>query len=377
MMKVLLTSLCLALVCQVSLAADAKKKPVKKAATKTTAPAKAPKAADANSTSATATPDVSAASTPAAATTTAPTAPAAASTSTEFQQGWQNFHFAYTGVFEGGYINHLDGQNGPGSTLVLTHYPSFKYKFHPNYSVSVSQGWYQHLGADSHNNPEVDDNPEQKPSETFEPATDPYVTVSAGSLWTAGNFKLPTFLRYYVPVFLGTRTNGTRKDVAYGKFRFQTTPTYNAFDNLLELSCPSRMEYFIPGIARDYASRTGTSYYSAGTEAPAGTKRVDYRFLFLPTIAVNVTDKFQPYVQWISGYIHHHAVGGYTSIDDSKAAAEGRGHGMEVGFNYTITDKLSINPYLDFGAANAVNQDYISYNIKQAAYAIGVDYSFF
>lgn len=325
--------------------------------------------------------------------TPAATAPAAQATDStpasnaEFSQGAKNIKASLLEIFEGGRLDALDGVkkdtvNGvasdAGSALQLRHEPTIGYKFHPNYTVSLGEDFVTPIGS----NPNTfDDNPSSKPKQKFTAYTDPYLTVSAGNLMPkTSRVALPSYIRYYIPAFLGPRSRGTQNDVAHGAIRLQTVPTMTVAHELIELSMLTRFVYRLAGISQDYATRTSTSYYKAGKEANPNTPRRNWKYMLAPQIAVNVTPKFQPYFYWTTNYIEHNTEGKFTALNDPNGAA-GLGHGIEIGFNYNFTTKFFINPYVDFGGGleSRVNADGTpdnKYNLSRGMYALLAGYTF-
>lgn len=260
----------------------------------------------------------------------------------------------YDSIFDGGTLNELDGEaaaDEPGSNLNWHHLPRIGWKFTKNFSLNLQQDITQFLG------PQEKAAADRKEWLVF---NDPYVTAAWGSVFSTDKLSIPAYIRYYVPFSRASASslgNAKGRDQTNGKFRFQFVPIYNPTP-AIELSMLNRLIYLVPGVSQDYRNIAGLG------------DRQDFALLFVPQVAYNLTPTFQPYLAYATGYLYHTRRTNHMS----KLNHPSDGQYVELGFNYSVTPKWTVNPMIDIGNACGTNR---CFKFKEASWEIDTSLTIF
>lgn len=153
--------------------------------------------------------------------------------------------------------------------------------------------------------------------------TDPFIRISDSNIWKKGDFALSGDFRYYAPI---NQTSRARDQI--GQFRLNTTEAFTM----------GRWNFGGYTTLRRYAYATeGQVEIVNGKEV--GVNRRTWRSYVGPFVNYQVTPKLA-----LTGL---YEAGGIQMEGDSLLHWNREFTDLEVGFNYDITSRISVNPYLN------------------------------
>ena len=243
----------------------------------------------------------------------------------------------------------IDGTEGDGKSLALTHFPSLGYKISSKWSASVTQMMTQSFDSDS--------------SKEHWVMNDPYISFSNSNITSSSkyNTSLAGYVRYYAPFSQSTNKKvGSYTDQGNGAVRVAFMPTKTFLDGALSISSTDLFQY---RLARSSAHERADLTNGANSKRAGDSAREDYKFLFDNSIEYDFNSKIGVYLEYSTAAFRHNTNGQLTTFNDPDT-----GQYVSPGVNWAPTKKVLVNPYISWGPT--------SYQINNADVGVVVQYTF-